>query len=71
VLRLVERREVQPVSFEQAKDRIHEALFEKKFEEEFEAFLEKLRKQTYVERKGVFASGTPTDASSGAGSRLQ
>ena len=71
VLRLVERREVQPVSFEQAKGRIHQALFEKKFEAEFEAFLEKLRKQTYVERKGVFADMSSAGVSAGADPRLQ
>jgi peptidyl-prolyl cis-trans isomerase SurA len=71
VLRLVERREIQPVSFEQAAGRIQQVLTEERYETELESFLERLRKQTYVERKGVFASGTPTDASSGAGSRLQ
>ncbi|HSJ98757.1 MAG TPA: SurA N-terminal domain-containing protein [Myxococcota bacterium] len=71
VLRLVERREVEPVSFEQAQERIRQSLFEQRFEQEFEAFLEKLRKQTYVERKGAFADAARIDASAGAGSRLQ
>lgn len=69
-LRLVERRAVQPVSFEQAQDRIHQALFEQKFEKEFDAFIEKLRKQTYVERKGAFADAARTEVS-GAAPRLQ
>jgi len=71
VLRLVDRREVQPVSFEQAQERIRQGLFEQKFEKEFEAFLEKLRKQTYVERKGAFADAARIDASAGAAPRLQ
>ena len=71
VLRLVERRPVQPVSFEQAQDRIRQALYEQKFEKEFEAFLERLRKQTYVERKGAFAEAARANASAGAGPRLQ
>ncbi len=71
VLRLVERREVQPVSFEQAAPRIQRVLSEQKYETELESFLERLRKQTYVERKGVFADSAQTDAASGAGSRLQ
>lgn len=71
VLRLLERREVQPVDFEQAQERIRQALLEKKFDEELEAFLAKLRKQTYVERKGAFADAARADASAGAGSRLQ
>jgi len=69
-LRLVERRTVQPVSFEQAEDKIRQALFEQKFEKEFDAFIEKLRKQTYVERKGAFANAAGTDVS-GAAPRLQ
>lgn len=71
VLRLVERRAVQPVDFEQAQERIRQALFEKKFEEELETFLEKLRKQTYVERKGAFADAARIDAAAGAGPQLQ
>jgi peptidyl-prolyl cis-trans isomerase SurA len=71
VLRLVDRREVQPVSFEQAQERIRQALIEEKFEKELEAFLDKLRKQTYVERKGVFADAARLDAAAGAGPRLQ
>lgn len=71
VLRLVERREVQPVSFEQAAPRIRQVLTEQKYDVEMEAFLERLRKQTYVERKGVFAGSAQTDAAAGAGSRLQ
>ncbi len=71
VLRLVERREVQPVSFEQAAGQIQQVLMEERYETELESFLERLRKQTYVERKGVFARSVSTDASSGAGSRLQ
>jgi peptidyl-prolyl cis-trans isomerase SurA len=70
VLRLVERREVQPVSFEQAADRIQRVLMDQKYEQELETFLERLRKQTYVERKNAFDSAR-TDASSGAGTRLQ
>jgi peptidyl-prolyl cis-trans isomerase SurA len=71
VLRLVDRREVQPVSYEQAQERIRQGLFEQKFEKEFDAFLEKLRKQTYVERKGAFADAARLDASAGATPRLQ
>src|SRR5690606_15723382 len=71
VLRLVDRREVRPVTFEEARPRIEQALYEQKFEQEFEAFLEKLRKQTYVERKGVFADLSGANAAAGAGPRLQ
>ena len=71
VLRLVERREVEPVSYEQAAPRIQQVLTEQKYDAELESFLERLRKQTYVERKGVFAESARMDASSGAVPRLQ
>lgn len=70
-LRLVDRREVQPVTFEQAQDRIRQTLFEQKFERELEAFLQRLRKQTYVQRKGVFAETASLDASTGARARVR
>jgi peptidyl-prolyl cis-trans isomerase SurA len=65
VLRLVGRREVQPVSYEEAKEKVRMALFEEKFQKEYEAFLERLRKQTYVERKGAFADTGQVSVGSG------
>jgi peptidyl-prolyl cis-trans isomerase SurA len=70
VLRLVERREVQPVSYEQAKEQIRAALFEERFQAEYDRFLERLRKQTYVERKGAFADADSISAGAGT-SRLR
>jgi peptidyl-prolyl cis-trans isomerase SurA len=65
-LKLVERREAQPVSYEQAHDEIRAAIAAEKFEQEYERFLEKLRKQTYVERKGAFADAVGSGVSAGA-----
>ena len=65
-LKLVERREVQPVSYEQARGEIQAALMQQRFEQEYERFLEKLRKQTYIERKGAFAESAHADLSVGA-----
>lgn len=56
VLRLVDRREVQPVTYEQAANRIQAALYEQKFQEEYTRFIDRLREQTYIEKKGVFRS---------------
>jgi hypothetical protein len=66
VLRLVERREVAPVSLEQARAELESALYDQKFEQEYERFIEKLRKQTYVDRKGAFANAGRLDAASDA-----
>jgi hypothetical protein len=33
-------------------------LYDERFQEQYRRFIEKLRKQTYVDRKGVFADAT-------------
>ena len=60
VLYLVQRREFEPKTFEAAAPELHAEIFEAKMAEEYTAFLEKLREQTYIERKGVFADAAPT-----------
>lgn len=60
VLLLAERRPYQPITFEEARASLHKELFERHVEEEYAAFLETLREQTYVERKGVFADAVPS-----------
>jgi hypothetical protein len=61
------------MSEEQARAQIHAALMQEKFEQEYERFLERLRKQTYVERKGAFAdaAGQMGAAAGGEPPRLQ
>ena len=58
LLMVVERRDVQPVTFEQARPSIEQALYGQKMEEEYNAWIEKLREQVYVERKGTYAEAT-------------
>ncbi|RIL04978.1 MAG: hypothetical protein DCC71_12055 [Proteobacteria bacterium] len=55
VLKLVERRQIEALSYEQAKGPLREMLGEQAFQEEYVRFIERLRKQTYVERRGEFA----------------
>lgn len=50
-----DRRAFVPMSFEQAKPRLHQRLAEQRMAEEYAKFIEKLRSQTYIEKKGVFA----------------
>ncbi len=54
LLQLVERRPFQPVSFEKAQRALENAIFRQKMEEEYVRWIDTLRKQTYIERKGVF-----------------
>ncbi len=55
VLQLVERREYTPVTFEMAKQKLETELFDSHLNDEYIAWLEKLRERTYIERKGHFA----------------
>lgn len=55
VLLLVDRRDFVPVSFEQAAPQLEDELFRKKMEDEYSIWVNELRAQTFVERRGVFA----------------
>jgi peptidyl-prolyl cis-trans isomerase SurA len=50
-----DRRAFVPLPYERAKPRLEERLFEERMGEEYAKFVEKLRTQTYVEKKGIFA----------------
>jgi peptidyl-prolyl cis-trans isomerase SurA len=55
LLQLVERRVLEPVSFEQAKDALARELWERKLEYEYRTWIEELRGHSYIERHGYFA----------------
>ena len=55
LLQLVERRVLEPVSFEQAKDALSRELWERKLEYEYHTWIEELRGHSYIERHGYFA----------------
>lgn len=56
LLELVDRREFQPISFEQAEPQLRNYLFQQKTEIEYTKWLDVLREQTFIERKGAFGS---------------
>lgn len=58
LLELVDRRVYEPLSFEEAEGRLREELFDMRMQEEYLAFVNKIREQTYVERKGTYAEAT-------------
>jgi hypothetical protein len=64
VLKLVERRSIESLSYEQAKGPLRQLLAEQAFQDEYVRFIERLRKQTYVERKGAFAEVSSLDVAS-------
>lgn len=58
LLQVVERRDFQPVTYEQAKPALEQQLFAQKMESEYVLWIEKLRDQVYIERKGIYAEAT-------------
>jgi peptidyl-prolyl cis-trans isomerase SurA len=55
VLQVVDRRPYQRKSYEEVRDQIHQRLFAERMQREYLKFMDRLREQTYIERKGVFA----------------
>jgi peptidyl-prolyl cis-trans isomerase SurA len=55
LLELVERRPWEPISYEQAREALRRELFHERMAKEYDKFMDSLRKQTYIERKGIFA----------------
>jgi len=65
LLKLVERRSYEPVTYEEAKEKLHMEIYEQRVEAKFREWIEDLRKQTYIERKGVFADAAKLGSESG------
>ncbi len=55
LLQLVERRRVKRLTFEQAQPMLHQELWNLALEEAYRAWMEELREQTYIARRGHFA----------------
>ena len=55
LLNLVERREVAPVTYEQARDALAQELWDQALAEAYREWIEELRGRTYIERRGYFA----------------
>lgn len=55
LLQVVERREFTKRPYDEIAPELREALYEQRVEDEYVKFMDKLRAQTYIERKGLFA----------------
>ena len=55
LLNLVDRREVAPVTYEQAHDALAQELWEQALAEGYHEWIEELRDRTYIDRRGYFA----------------
>jgi peptidyl-prolyl cis-trans isomerase SurA len=58
LLELVQRRVYEPLTFEQAEEILRAELFDLRMQEEYLEFVDRIREQTYVERKGIYADAT-------------
>jgi parvulin-like peptidyl-prolyl isomerase len=55
LLNLVERREFSPVTYEQARDILAQEVWEREIDAGYREWIEDLRSQTYIDRRGYFA----------------
>jgi peptidyl-prolyl cis-trans isomerase SurA len=55
LLHVVEKRLYEQITYESARARLAEYLYQKRLAEEYSSFIEELRGKTYIERKGIFA----------------
>lgn len=55
LLNLVDRREVAPVTYEQAQAALSQEIWDRKLAEAYREWIEGLREKTYIERRGYFA----------------
>ncbi len=56
-LRLVDRRQMRPKTFEEVRPELEGELYSKAYERESRALFDRLRERTYIEKKDVFAGG--------------
>ena len=62
MMKLVERREWVPVSYEGAKKELEQEVYEQKLAEEYRTWMDQLRKTSYIERRGYFADAAQLGA---------
>jgi len=65
LLKLVERRSYEPVSYEDVQTQLQLEVYQQHLEKEFRAWMEQLRGQTFIERKGHFADAAMLGSKSG------
>jgi peptidyl-prolyl cis-trans isomerase SurA len=67
VLVVVDRRPYVPKGYDEVRGALHDRLFAERMQKEYLKFMDKLREQTYIERKGVFAEAAPVGSGAGSG----
>lgn len=67
VLQVVEKREFRKKSYEEAKGQLFEELYRERMDVEYGRWMDKLRSQAYIERKGMFAKAGASRPPVGSG----
>lgn len=67
LMQVVEKRSFEKKSYEQVHEQLHEELFRERMDVEYDRWMDKLRAQAYIERKGSFAAVRPNTAPSVSG----
>jgi parvulin-like peptidyl-prolyl isomerase len=55
IIQMAERKNYEPVTYEQAKAKLTEEAFDRKVAKEYRAWIDERRSKTYIERRGYFA----------------
>jgi peptidyl-prolyl cis-trans isomerase SurA len=61
LLKLVERRKFEPITYEVAQARLYEEIYQPKLDREIQTWMNDLREQTYIRRGGYFADAAEFD----------
>ncbi len=61
LIHLIERRSFEALSYADVKPQLYDELYNKQLEIEYKKWLDDLRKETFIERKGVFAQNAKPD----------
>jgi peptidyl-prolyl cis-trans isomerase SurA len=68
LMKLVERRDWKPITFDAAKPVLEEQAFQQKLADEYRRWMNELREQSYIERRGYFADAAKLGSSARDGS---
>lgn len=60
LIRVLDRRHFEPVTFAQAEEQLYEQLYNRNMEKAYSEWLRELRNETYIEKKGIFAHSSLT-----------
>ena len=67
IVKLVERKTFEPISYEQARTGLYNEAFDRKAADQYREWIEELRDRTFIERRGYFADAVILHESSSSG----